>query len=71
MNDLNGIPQSKLAFFQTLELKLVRVVGLDQVMNHIVEVTVLKAQFLQLVLQGLDFFFGKRVVDVGDSLSAG
>jgi len=38
-------------------------------MNHVVEITMLEAQLFQLVLQGLDFLVGKRVVDVRGSLS--
>jgi len=38
------------------------------VANYIVEITMFETQLFQLVLQGLDFLFGKRAVDVRGSL---
>lgn len=68
LNDFDGVLEAQLAFFQALELNLVRVVGCDQVTNDIIEITVFQAQRFQLALQGLDFFFGQLLVDVRGSL---
>ncbi|GMQ83414.1 MAG: hypothetical protein BMS9Abin06_0148 [Gammaproteobacteria bacterium] len=48
LDQADGVLETQFTFFQSLELQLVWVVGMDQMMNYIIQVPVFQRQFFQL-----------------------